>query len=90
MNPKKYPTVPGRWKIISCIWLKEIDNDSSVNTTSSLFNGEKLINFSATPATDAEFVWVYYTNIARNHFHEGLLSGCYTLLSYKDTVLTEE
>ena len=90
INPKKYLTVPGIWKIISCIRLKEIDNDSSVNASSFLIKGEKLINFSATPATDAEFVLGYYTKIARDLFHEGLLSGCHTLLSYKDTVLTAE
>ena len=57
---------------------------------SFLFNGERLTNFSATPATDAEFVRGYYTKIVRDRFYEGLLSGCDTLLSYKDTVLTEE
>ena len=72
INPKKSSTVPGIWKIISCIWLKETDNDSSVNTSSFLLNGEKLTNFSATPATDAEFVRGYYTKIVRDRFHEGL------------------
>ena len=38
------------------------------------FNGEKLINFSATLSTDAEFVWGYYTKIVRDRFREGLLS----------------
>ena len=38
------------------------------------FNGEKLINFSATLSTDAEFVWGYYTKIVRDRFREELLS----------------
>ena len=71
---KKYPTVPERWRIIICIWLKEIEKDSSVSASSFLFNGEKLINFSATLSTDAEFVWGYYTKIVRDRFREGLLS----------------
>lgn len=71
---KKYPTVPERWRIIICIWLKEIEKDSSVSAFSFLFNGEKLINFSATLSTDAEFVWGYYTKIVRDRFREGLLS----------------
>ena len=54
--PKTYPTAPGRWKIISCHWVKETDNDSSVHASSFWFNNEKLVNFSATPTTEAEFV----------------------------------
>ena len=30
---KIYPTVPERWRIIICIWLKEIEKDSSVSAT---------------------------------------------------------
>ena len=55
-DPKTYPTSPGRWKIISCHWVKEIDNDSNVNASSFWFSDEKLINFSATTTTEAEFV----------------------------------
>ena len=47
-DPKTYP--------ISCHWVKEIDNDSNVNASSFWFSDEKLINFSATTPTEAEFV----------------------------------
>ena len=50
------PKASERWKIISCHWVKEIDNDSSVNASSFWCNGETLVNFSVTPATEAEFV----------------------------------
>lgn len=45
----------GDEKIISCHWLKEIEDDSGVSASSFWFNGEKLINFSSTLATEAEF-----------------------------------
>ena len=50
------PKASGRWKIISCHWVKEIDNDSSVNASSFWCNGETLVNFSVTLATETEFV----------------------------------
>ena len=55
-DSKTYPTAPGRWKIISCHWVKEIDNDSTVDASSFWFSDEKPINFSATTTTEAEFV----------------------------------
>ena len=56
IDKKNYPTAPGRWKMISHHWVKEIDSDSSVNASSLWFNGKKRINFFATPATEGEFV----------------------------------
>ena len=42
--------------------MKEIDNDSSINASSFWYSGKKnLSTFSATPATEAEFVWGDYT-----------------------------
>ena len=55
-DPKTYPPAPGRWKIIGCHWLKEIDNDLSGDASSFWFNDEKLINFSVTPTIEVEFV----------------------------------
>ena len=55
-DPKTYPPAPGRWKIIGCHWVKEIDNDLSGDASSFWFNDEKLINFSVTPTIEVEFV----------------------------------
>ena len=62
------PKASWRWKIISCHWVKEIDNDSSVNAFSFWYSTEKLIDFSATPAIEAVFVWGNYTKIVENRF----------------------
>ena len=45
---KNIPNSSGEMEIISCHWVKETDNDSSVHASSFWFNNEKLINFSAT------------------------------------------
>ena len=55
-DPKTYPPAPGRWKIIGCHWVKEIDNDLSGDASSFWFNDEKHINFSVTPTIEVEFV----------------------------------
>ena len=55
-DPKTYPPALGRWKIISCHSVEEIDNDLSVDASSFWFKDEKLINFSATPTIEVEFV----------------------------------
>ena len=89
IDPKTNPTASGIWKIISCPWVKETDNDSNFNT-SSWCNGVKLHSFSAIPATEAVFVLGNYTKMVGHRFHEGLNSDCHTLLINKDTLLIEE
>ena len=44
-DSKTIPTTSGRWKIIRYHWVKEIDNDWSVNASSLWYKGKKLINF---------------------------------------------